>query len=379
MTSPRDVRSGPTQAALRLIPPLPRCFPGKLQDLDPESARLVLQVERLLLEYAEPDLAHSGVLAAVSGGTDSLALLLILTLLRERLQFRLKACHLNHGLRPAAAAEQVWVADFCSRLGVEFHGRVVDVAALAAQKRMGLEEAGRDARLAMFRELTASVGGFVATGHTLNDLAEDVLMRLLRGSGWPALAGMDRFNAESGIWRPLLFIERRELAAFLERLNIPHLEDESNQTPDFLRNRLRLEAVPLLLRENPGWLDQVRSLKRLAETDAAYWRAEMEKHPLLVFAPGKAEGAPAGHDPAQRTVFLGREQLHNAPQALRLRLFMRCARALGGGQALADNLLALDRAWSGDGAGPRGGKVIQLPGKTAARTTRDGIWFYFQR
>lgn len=360
------------------LPPLPEHVPAKLQDLDPESARLALRVKRLLQKEPRMELSGAGVLAGVSGGTDSLAMLLILALLRERLQFELSACHLNHGLRPTAAAEQEWVARFCARLDVKFHGRAVDVAALAAQRRLGLEEAGREARLAMFRDLAAPGGDVIATGHTLNDLAEDVLMRLLRGSGWPALAGMDRFSPETGIWRPLLFMERRELAGFLERLNIPHLEDESNHTSDFLRNRLRLNVVPVLLRENPGWLDQVRTLKRLAEIDADYWAAEADMRPCLVFAPGEAEMAFTGCDSARKTVFLSRECLENASQALRLRLFMRCVQELGGGQALADNLLALDRAWSADPAGPRGGKIVQFPGKTAARTGRDGIWFYFQ-
>lgn len=360
------------------LPALPGKIPDKLQDLDAQSAHLALQVERLLLEENRVDLRGANILLGVSGGTDSLALLLILAVLRERLRYEIKVCHVNHCLRPTADAEQEWMAAFCTRLEVEFHGRVVDVAALAAQKRLGLEEAGREARLAVFREIAARNGSFIATGHTLNDLAEDVLMRLLRGAGWPAVAGMDRLTPDGKLLRPLLFIERRELTAFLTRLKVPHLEDESNAAPDFLRNRLRLDVLPLLLKENPAWLDQVRSLKRLAEIDAAYWLAETEARAAQVFMPGEADMAFADSDAAQSMVFLSRKRLHGAPQALRLRLFMRCVRLLGGGQALADNLLALDRAWSGQGRSPCSGKVIQLPGKTAARTARDGIWFYFQ-
>ena len=136
--------------------------------------------------------------------------------------------------------------------------------------------------------------------------------------------------------------------------------------------------MPLLLRENPGWLDQVCTLKRLAEVDADYWSVELAARPCRIFAPGEVEVAFTGHDPMRRIIFLSREHLQGAPQALRLRLFMRCVQELGGGQALADNLLALDRTWAADPTGPRGGKVVQLPGKTAARTARDGIWFYYQ-
>ena len=360
------------------LPPLPEHIPAKLQDLDPESAHLVLRVERSLREEPPMEPAGGGVLAGVSGGADSLVLLLILAFLRERGQFKLRVCHLNHGLRPTAAAEQEWVAAFCDRLGVEFYGRTVDVAALAVQKRLGLEEAGREARLAMFRELAAPKGDVIATGHTLNDLGEDVLMRLLRGSGWPALAGMDRFNPETGIWRPLLFIERRDLTGFLGRLNIPHLEDESNQTPDFLRNRLRLDVVPLLLRENPGWLGQVRTLKRLAEIDADYWREKTAEQQIREFEPGEWTDGLPDRDIARKAVFLSREQLRGVPQALRLRLYMRALRLLGGGQALADSLLALDRAWQPANSGPRSGKRIQLPGQTVARISSRGIWFYAQ-
>ena len=361
------------------LPALPGRIPGKLQDFDPQGAHLALRVERQLLEEGKAGVKNADILLGVSGGTDSLALLVILAALRERLGCTLKVCHVNHSLRLTAAAEQDWVADFCTRLGVEFHGRTADVAALAAQNRMGLEEAGREARLAAFREIAARDGSFIATGHTLNDLAEDLLMRLLRGSGWPALAGMDRFNPESRMLRPLLFIERAELTAFLERLALPHLEDESNAAPDFLRNRLRFGVVPLLLGENPGWLDQVRTLKRLAEIDAAYWQTEVEGRPPQIFAPGEADTGFSDYDAAQKAVFLGREYLRDAPQALRLRLFMRCLQLLGGGQALADNLMALDRAWAGEGNGPHNGKLLQLPGKTVARVCRNGIWFYFQK
>ena len=365
----------------RLISPLPappERIPGKLQDLDPQSAHLVLRVERLLREKDNVHCKNADLLLGVSGGTDSLALLVIFAALRERLGCKLKVCHVNHCLRPTAAAEQDWVAEFCARLEVEFHSRVADVAALAAQKQIGLEEAGREARLAAFREIAAQDESLIVTGHTLNDLAEDVLMRLLRGSGWPALAGMDRFNPKSRIVRPLLFIERAELTAFLDRLELPPLEDESNAEPDFLRNRLRLGVVPLLLGENPGWLDQVRTLKRLAEVDAAYWLAEVERRPAQIFAPGEADIDFMDYDASRKAVFLDRRHLRDTPQALRLRLFMHCLQLLGGGQALADNLLALDRAWLGEGGVSHSSKVIQLPGRTAARTTKDGLWFYFQ-
>ncbi len=362
-----------------ILPELPQNIPARLRDLDPKGAHLALRVERQLSEALGGALSQAGILIGVSGGIDSLALLIILAALRERSKFTLKACHLNHCLRPEAFAEQAWVAEVCTRLKVEFHGRVADVAALAAQKRAGLEEAGRNARLAMFRELAAPNNDFIATGHTLNDLSEDVLMRLLRGSGWPALAGMDRFHAELRLLRPLLFTPRAELAAFLERLGLPHLEDKSNAEPDFLRNRLRLEVIPLLLRENPGWLDQVRALKCLAEVDTHYWRSEANALPPRIFAESDDKPDLPGLDAGKKAVLLEREELRGAHKALRLRLFMRCVSDLGGGQALAGNLLALDEAWSEGPDAPRSGKVIQLPGNVRALILRDGIWFYFQK
>lgn len=364
---------------LAVLPDLPQNIPARLQDLNPKGAHLALRVERQLLEALGGDLSGAGILVGVSGGIDSLTLLITLAALRERAKFTLKACHLNHCLRPEAPAEQAWVAEVCARLGVEFHGRVADVAALAAQSRVGLEEAGRNARLAMFKELAAPDNAFIATGHTLNDLGEDVLMRLLRGSGWPALAGMDRFHPGLRLLRPLLFTPRAELAAFLERLGLPHLEDKSNAEPGFLRNRLRLEVVPLLLRENPGWLEQVRALKCLAEVDTQYWQDETNALPPRIFTEADDKPDLPGLDAEKKALFLAREQLRSAHKALRLRLFMRCVSELGGGQALADNLFALDAAWSEGPGASRNGKIIQLPGDVRALLAREGIWFYFQK
>lgn len=361
------------------LPELPHSIPDHLSDLDPVGAHLALRVERFLRESLDDGLAGQAILAGVSGGSDSLALLVILAALKERLGFSLKVCHLNHCLRPSAAAEQAWVAEFCARLSVEFHGRTMNVAANAAREQIGLEEAGRKARHAIFHELASPDAAFIATGHTLNDLAEDVLMRLLRGSGWPALAGMDRFQAEHRLLRPLLFTPKEELRAFLKRLNLPHLEDESNAEPDFLRNRLRLGVIPLLLRENPGWLNQVRSLKLLGEVDSRYWLDEISARPPRIFAEEDAKPELPGLDPLKKAVCLSREDLRAAPEALRLRLFMRCVSELGGGQALAANLMALNEAWSKGANTPRSGKIIQLPGDARALITRDGIWFYFQK
>lgn len=361
------------------LPNMPQRIPGCLNDLDPAGAHLALSVESFLRECSNRGLTGRGILAGVSGGSDSLALLVILAVLKERLGYRLRVCHLNHGLRPSAAAEQAWVAEFCACLAIEFHGRTADVAAIARGERIGLEEAGRKARHVMFRELAAPDADFIATGHTLNDLAEDVLMRLLRGSGWPALAGMDRFHPGLRLLRPLLFTPRAELAAFLERLGLPHLEDKSNAEPGFLRNRLRLEVVPLLLRENPGWLEQVRALKCLAEVDTQYWQDEINALPPRIFTEADDKPDLPGLDAEKKALFLAREQLRSAHKALRLRLFMRCVSELGGGQALADNLFALDAAWSEGLGAPRNGKIIQLPGDVRALLAREGIWFYFQK
>lgn len=338
---------------------MPPTLPTRLQDLPPPCARLCLQVERFLLRELALDLRGQRLAVAISGGADSTALLLILHCLAPRLGVGLLPLHLNHGLRPEAEEDATACAMLCTALGLDLLRQGADVPRLAAEHGVGLEEAGRLARLAWFAEVRERQGcAWVALGHQLDDLAEDQLLRQLRGTGWPALGGMGALVPELGLLRPLLLTPRTALREFLQALERPWQEDASNQDPAFLRNRVRGELLPWFLRENPAYLETAAGLWRQARRDAEHWERETRR--ILAELP---------HDGG--AVLLPRPVLEQCPPALRLRVYKVLLDRLGPGQVLASSLEALERAWTQK----RGGTVLQFPGGKAVRLQREGLVF----
>jgi len=197
---------------------------------------------------------NEAVLIGVSGGPDSIALARVLICLAKDRDLRLGLAHLNHGLRGADGdQDQVFSRKFAAANNLPFFCDKQDVAALAKQGGTSVEEAGRNARYAFFTR-TADTGGFnrIATGHTRDDNAEQVLMGLLRGSGSRGLAGIPPIR-ENRFIRPLIDRSRREVLAFLDDLGQAYAVDESNQNHAYLRNRIRGHLIPLLEKEyNPA-------------------------------------------------------------------------------------------------------------------------------
>jgi tRNA(Ile)-lysidine synthase len=193
----------------------------------------------------QQDLISAGdqVICAVSGGADSMALLFAMYLLKEKMSIRLAAAHFNHNLRGSESdADEAFVREFCDRYDIPVY--VGSAAVVAGEK--GLEAAAREARYGFF----ATLPGKIATAHTADDNAETVLMHLVRGTGLKGLGGIA--PCRGNVIRPLLSVTRQEVCAFLQEYHIPHREDSSNQTDEFLRNRLRHHVMPLLRAENPS-------------------------------------------------------------------------------------------------------------------------------
>ena len=204
------------------------------------------------------------VIAAVSGGADSVAMLFALYLLRDELGITLEAAHFNHHLRGAESdRDEAFVTDFCGRYCIPLHlgsGRIVP-------GKKGLEAAARDARYAFLRSLP----GKVATAHTADDNAETVLMRLIRGTG---LKGLGAIAPVSGnVIRPMLTVTRDDVEAFLEEYALPHVEDSSNAEDDFLRNRIRHGILPLMRAENPRIGENLSAMALLLRQDEACLQA----------------------------------------------------------------------------------------------------------
>ena len=187
------------------------------------------------------------VLVAVSGGADSMALLICMHDLAPRMDLRLTVAHLNHCLRGAEANEdEEFVRSISARLGWPFVSGRVDVGARAATDCRNLEEAAREARYEFLHETAARVdAGKIATGHNLNDQAETVILRLLRGSGPGGLAGIQAVSGDRLI-RPLIECGRAQVLEFLSRRQAEYREDATNQDLHYRRNRVRHELMPYL-------------------------------------------------------------------------------------------------------------------------------------
>ena len=329
----------------------------RLQDLPHRAARFCLDIERFCRNDLSLDLTGASLLVAYSGGADSKALLLALHFLSPRLGLTVQAAILNHGLRPEATGEVADAETFCRYLGIRLHTAVNDVAAYAAARGIGLEEAGRMQRHIFWEETrAASNSQWIATGHQLNDLAEDCLMRMLRGTGWPALAGMAGRVDESRIIRPLLLTSRAAIETFLRDAGETWHNDAMNEDPAYFRNRVRGAMLPLFLKENPAFLDTVADRWRMARDDATFLQSALAG----IAAQEREQG-----------VFLSRDTLTAAPTALRMRKYMDILAELGPGQATAGHLAVLDDVWRRN----EGGKTIQFPGGKTAVITEGGILF----
>jgi len=211
------------------------------------------------------------VLVAVSGGPDSVSMLHVLNSLKETFDIQLHVAHLDHGLRVESGADAEYVANLASALGIPTTIEKTDVAEWRSKRKISLEEAAREVRY-RFLDSTARQTGAkrVAVGHTRDDQAETTLMHILRGSGIQGLRGLRPaahipYGArEDGIWviRPLIEISRQETEAYCAANNLQPRIDTSNDQTRFLRNRIRLELIPLLRQYNA---DIDSALLRLAD------------------------------------------------------------------------------------------------------------------
>ena len=182
------------------------------------------------------------VICAVSGGADSMALLWGMWLLREKLEITVEAAHFNHHLRGEESdRDEQFVRNFC-----DFHDIPLHIGGFPVQTgKKGLEAAAREARYGFLMGLD----GKIATAHTADDNAETVLMHLIRGTALRGLGGIT--PKTDRLIRPMLDVTRAEVEAFLAENWIEHVEDSSNESNAFFRNRIRRDILPLLAAENP--------------------------------------------------------------------------------------------------------------------------------
>ena len=220
------------------------------------------------------------VLAGVSGGSDSVALARLLALAAPKQGWRLALGHVDHALRPDSGEDARFVAELAQELGAAFFCQKVTVES----EGRSLEAAARQARRQALGQMAAQAGAVaIALGHTAGDQAETVLMRLLGGTGPSGLAAMRSWSPPW--WRPLLAAGREQLREWLGAQGHPWREDPSNDSLEFLRNRVRHQLLPLA-RElvNPRAEQALVRLASLAGEEEELWRAwcrEQEGQVLL--------------------------------------------------------------------------------------------------
>jgi tRNA(Ile)-lysidine synthase len=259
------------------------------------------------------------VLIGVSGGPDSMALLHGLAEIRQEWRLSLLVAYLDHGLRAEAAEEKSLVREAAGKFGFPFIEGRKDVLALKKEHRLSMQEAAREARYSFLIEAARDCqADKIALGHTANDQAESVFMRILRGSGTRGLAGIPPKRGEVFI-RPLITIWRNDIQQFLLERNIPFREDPSNRSPHFLRSRIRQELLPELKKYNPRISQNLVQMAEQFRLEEEYWQAL-----VLEIIPSVARSQGRG------SILLDIPSVASYPVPIRLRLFRQAVKIVLG-------------------------------------------------
>ncbi len=277
---------------------------------------------------------------ALSGGADSTALLLLThaanSLPKNSLGAGLSAIHINHSLRAEESdADQTFVQTLCDSLKIPLHITRVDTAAHAAAHKQTLEEAARNLRYEAFAALIArGHADTIFTAHTLDDQAETVLMKLLRGAWLEGLSAIAPAHPIPGgrVLRPLLQTRRADLRTYLLARHQPWREDSSNTDEGFTRNRIRATVLPILREENPSIDTTLANLAELAREEESRWQTELARILPQLILPGKpvrGGGRSNSTAPGEQSLSIELERLKPLDPALRRRVLRAAARQLG--------------------------------------------------
>ncbi|QIB70292.1 tRNA lysidine(34) synthetase TilS [Aminipila butyrica] len=310
------------------------------------------------------------IILGLSGGPDSVCLFHVLMSLREDLEFTLSVVHVNHKFRPGEAEEdQAYVEDLCRRQGIVCESFVHDCQAIAEEKGISGEEAGRLVRYGSFyavakqlidnkRYEPSQIG--IAVAHNLNDQAETLLMRIIRGTGTDGLAGIEYSRAgELGtrIIRPLLDVARGEIEAYCQEHQLEPRVDRTNSQPVYTRNKIRLQVIPLLEREfNSQLVEGLNRLSKIAKDDKAYFDLQvteaMEQAAVVAAGSnqGRANQIQSGQEGDQeiQAISFSLTHLQEMHPAIRHRVVKKAFETIGLDQGItAAHLEAVDRIIGG--------------------------------
>ncbi len=279
--------------------------------------KLILKVINTIKKY---NMIQHGdkIIIAVSGGPDSICLFDILNQIKQQFELSLIIAHVNHGIRNRESeieARFVRLKSFHRNL--PFEQLSISVPAIAREKGLSIEQAGRTLRYHFFKDILHRYQAKkIALGHHADDQVETVLMRIVRGSGLQGLRGIP---AKRNVFiRPLIECSRQEIEAYCQRRKIAYCVDSSNREPMYLRNKIRHQLIPMLTKEyNPSICSHLLQLQTIVQDELNFWEEITEKYYLKAIK----EEHPCG-------IILDSKQLSEWPAALQRHVIRKGLRQL---------------------------------------------------
>ena len=239
------------------------------------------------------DLIKSGdkIVLGVSGGPDSIFMFEILNKLKDKLDFKIIVCHVNHMIREEAVDDENFVKDICKKNNIECYVKRIDVKNYANNNKIGTEEAGRIVRYDFFEEvLNKTNSNKIATAHNKNDKAETIIMNLLRGTGILGLRGIEPIRDNKYI-RPIIEVERTDIEKYCKEHNLNPRIDKTNFENIYTRNKIRNVVLPYIEKEfNPNIIESINRLSEIAtEEDELLSKITKNMYNELVLKENKNE------------------------------------------------------------------------------------------
>ncbi len=308
----------------------------------------------------------ASVVVGVSGGADSICLLHLLA--SHYSDLTVGCVYIDHRLRPdETEAEKQLVQALCKKLGLEFTCLEIDVPTEVSKSGESVEACARTLRYDAFDKCAEDAGAkFIAVGHTRDDQVEEVLLRLIRGSGLKGLSGMDYRSGR--VIRPLLDATKAEVLEYLEHHHLSYCEDSSNRSRRFLRNRVRLDLLPLLEHEfNPAIRDSLTRMAGVFKAEDAYLQDHMSRAYSRVVV-GSKGGAKPGDSPAQHRLQIA------SFFALHLALQRRVLEELCWKMTCRPNAMMIDNIIEFAGRATNGSEM-HLPGRLRLIKEPDALLF----
>lgn len=199
---------------------------------------------------------NENIICAVSGGADSMAMLIFFLSIKEEYNLNLSVCHVNHLLRGEESfRDERFVQDFCDKNNIQFYLLREDIEQKAKQHKLTVEECGRETRYNFFNKCAKDNNAKIATAHNLNDYTETIIFNMIRGTGIHGLCGIQPIR--DNIIRPLIECERSEIEQYLTENNCNHIEDSTNAQTKYTRNRIRHDIIPIFNKINNNFIKNI--------------------------------------------------------------------------------------------------------------------------